>query len=151
MAQTYAELQEQIAKLQTEAQQLRQQELATVIAKIRGDIQAYQITPQDLFGKLAPKGSTSKPKAAGSAKFADGNGNVWTGRGPRPKWLRDALASGKELSDFAPGAPSAKAEPVVAAKSAKPAANKAGATKAMPKKTTPTKAPSKKSRVPAAK
>ena len=29
-----------------------------------------------------------------------GHGNTWVGRGKRPQWLRDALAAGKQLSDF---------------------------------------------------
>ena len=29
------------------------------------------------------------------------SGNTWGGRGPRPQWLRDALANGKSLQDFA--------------------------------------------------
>ncbi len=31
----------------------------------------------------------------------DGDGNTWVGRGPRPQWLRDALASGRSLGNFA--------------------------------------------------
>jgi DNA-binding protein H-NS len=34
-------------------------------------------------------------------RFRDAQGNVWVGRGPRPKWLREALASGKTLEEFA--------------------------------------------------
>jgi DNA-binding protein H-NS len=34
-------------------------------------------------------------------KYRDGEGNTWVGRGPRPQWLRDALANGKTLADFA--------------------------------------------------
>ena len=113
MAQTYSQLQAQIAKLQSEAETLRKSELAEVIAKIRVAIAAYSITPEDLFGGkskkslatksvAAPK-SPSKSKSTGdqTAKFADGAGNTWVGRGPRPPWLREALAAGRSLSDFA--------------------------------------------------
>ena len=34
-------------------------------------------------------------------RFRDDEGNTWIGRGPRPQWLKDALASGKNLGDFA--------------------------------------------------
>ena len=34
-------------------------------------------------------------------KFSNGAGGTWVGRGKRPQWLRDAIASGKQLSDFA--------------------------------------------------
>ena len=113
MAQTYSQLQAQIAKLQSEAETLRKSELAEVIAKIRVAIAAYSITAEDLFGGksktfstpksvAAPKHpSQSKSKISLTAKFEDGAGNRWVGRGPRPVWLREALATGKPLSDFA--------------------------------------------------
>lgn len=134
MAQTYAELQDQITRLQTEAQQLRQQELATVIAQMRADIKVYEITPHDLFGKISSKAPANKANAAVSAKYADGNGNSWVGRGPRPRWLRDALAVGKKLEDFLPGAPVTNPEPAVTAKPVKAAAKRATVKKAAAKK-----------------
>lgn len=33
-------------------------------------------------------------------KYADSTGNTWSGRGRRPKWLKDALASGKTLDEL---------------------------------------------------
>jgi hypothetical protein len=46
--------------------------------------------------------SMAATKAAinGPAKYADKNGNTWSGRGRRPKWLNDAVATGKSLADF---------------------------------------------------
>ena len=49
----------------------------------------------------AAKTDTPFAKPKGVAKFRDADGNVWVGRGPRPQWLRDALARGKTLQDFA--------------------------------------------------
>lgn len=34
-------------------------------------------------------------------KFADDQGNTWTGRGNTPRWLKEAIASGKTKEDFA--------------------------------------------------
>jgi DNA-binding protein H-NS len=34
-------------------------------------------------------------------KYRDAAGNTWSGRGLRPRWLNNALAKGKALSDFA--------------------------------------------------
>jgi DNA-binding protein H-NS len=35
------------------------------------------------------------------AKYRDATtGDTWTGRGPRPRWLRDALDAGGELEDY---------------------------------------------------
>jgi DNA-binding protein H-NS len=33
-------------------------------------------------------------------KYRNEDGAGWGGRGKRPQWLRDALAAGKQLSDF---------------------------------------------------
>jgi hypothetical protein len=44
---------------------------------------------------------TVKPATkAGTVKFADGKGNVWSGRGKHPKWLKDAISSGAKRDDF---------------------------------------------------
>ena len=48
---------------------------------------------------LAPTAATRK--TAAEAKYGDGQGNVWGGRGPRPAWLREALAQGRTLEEFA--------------------------------------------------
>ena len=111
MSQTYSQIQAQIAKLQTAAETLRKAELAEVIAKIRVAISAYDLTPEDLFGaksrkpatarRVADRQSVSKSTGDRTPRFADGAGNAWVGRGPRPRWLREALAAGKPLSDFA--------------------------------------------------
>lgn len=108
-----ADLQAQIEKLQAEADQLREQEKSGVIARIREAIAAYELTERDLFGAVS---GGAAPKRAGQPKgrtaaYSDGNGNVWGGRGPRPRWLREALQQGKSLQDFAtPGrAPNAAA------------------------------------------
>ena len=132
MAQTYAQLQDQIAKLQAEAQSLRNEEIGAVAAKMREDIKAYGITAQDLFGKVLGQAKKSKSKSGVQAKYGDGAGNVWVGRGPRPKWLRDALAAGKRLEEFVFGA--SKAEPLTAPPVKKVAAKKAPAKKAAAKK-----------------
>ena len=33
-------------------------------------------------------------------KYEDGNGNLWTGRGNRPKWLTAAIETGATLESF---------------------------------------------------
>lgn len=37
---------------------------------------------------------------AETAKYSDGNGQFWSGRGRRPQWMTTALNSGKSLDDF---------------------------------------------------
>jgi DNA-binding protein H-NS len=131
--QTYAQLQQQIAVLNQQAEKLRKDEIGEVVAKIKEAIKAYDISAADLYGS-ARGASGVKPKSAGkstvksssksknkTAKFADGKGGEWVGRGPRPKWLRDALLAGRSLEEFATGgaAPATDAMPAAAPAAAK--------------------------------
>jgi len=115
MAKTYAKIQEQIQALTREAEKLRRAEIDGVIARIKEAVTAYGLSAADLgltggsaAGKkaAAPKkkkgrGKAAAPrKAAAVAKFRDEAGHIWGGRGPRPAWLREALANGKKLEDF---------------------------------------------------
>ncbi|RYH34347.1 MAG: H-NS histone family protein, partial [Alcaligenaceae bacterium] len=102
MARTYAQIKDEIAALQKKAEELRQTEMNGVIDRIKLAIQHYGITPEQLFD-----GNVMARASAGSIKYADGNGNLWSGRGPRPRWLREALAAGAKLDDLKcePGSP----------------------------------------------
>lgn len=110
MSKTYSQLMKQIDSLQREAEEMKRKEIEGVVARIKEAIKAYGLTAADL-GLVARAAKAAKPgkkragrkpgKAAAAAKYRDEAGNTWGGRGPRPAWLRDALAAGKQLSDFA--------------------------------------------------
>lgn len=100
----YIDIQKRIARLQKEAQSLASRERREVIARIRAAVAQYGISAAELGFARAARGGVArgaKPGRAGVAKYSDGRGNVWGGRGPRPRWLRDALAAGRSLQDFA--------------------------------------------------
>lgn len=101
MTRSYKQLLGQIAKLQMEAERIRSLEVAGVIERIKAAIEHYQLTAADLFG--GEPLSRSRPLSArksgvGSeksvAKFGDAEGRTWSGRGRRPAWYVQALASG---------------------------------------------------------
>ena len=111
MTKTYSQLIKQIETLRREAEDVRRKEIDGVIGRIKEAIVAYGLTAADLGlgGAKKPK-AEKKPakrvarkgaKASAAPKYKDESGNVWGGRGPRPAWLRTALAAGKQLSDFA--------------------------------------------------
>jgi DNA-binding protein H-NS len=50
---------------------------------------------EELFGF---KGGKKRAKA--TAKYRDGQGNTWSGRGRAPTWLQKKLASGAKKEDF---------------------------------------------------
>jgi DNA-binding protein H-NS len=104
MAQTYKQIQKQIEQLQRQAEALRNSEVKGVIDRIKVAITHYGLTAAQLG--LGTNKTVAQPtkaaKASGKSgvKFSDGNGNVWSGRGPRPYWLRDALAAGRSIDEF---------------------------------------------------
>lgn len=115
MKKSYAQVVEQIEALKVEAEKLRRVEVAGVIERIRGAIKAYDLSAADLglaakpgrkpkagmpspFGKRKARKGT---KAPATPKYRNDSGGTWGGIGKRPQWLRDALAAGKQLSDFA--------------------------------------------------
>ncbi|HSV57491.1 MAG TPA: H-NS histone family protein [Variovorax sp.] len=111
---TYADIVQQIEGLKAEAERLRKDEVEGVVARIREAIAAYELTADDLFGGKKPRATRRAPiarkKKAGKAvraaapaavaKYSNPEGGTWGGRGPRPQWLRDALANGANLEDF---------------------------------------------------
>lgn len=143
MAQTYNQLKKQIAELQAQAEGVKRSEVAGVIAKAKEAIRVYGLTRQDLFDAKAaratrasngPKGKKGKEAKSSEAKYADGKGSFWVGRGKRPVWLNDLLKAGAKLEDFlaskfASPAPVA----VVTDSSKKPAAATGAAKKASTK------------------
>lgn len=101
MTRTYTQIQKEIAALTREADRVKQEEVQGVIARIKQAIAEYGITEADLGLGRRTKMGTAKSAGRRAAKFRDGAGNAWGGRGPRPQWLRDALAAGQRLEDFA--------------------------------------------------
>jgi DNA-binding protein H-NS len=112
MSKTYAQVMKQIDILKAEAEKLRRKEVEGVVARIREAIEHYGLTAADLglTTKPAPNrappagkaGKTRRRRASTQApRFRDEAGRVWGGRGPRPKWLREALVAGRKLEEFA--------------------------------------------------
>ncbi|MBT2322509.1 H-NS histone family protein [Variovorax paradoxus] len=93
---------EQIAQLRKQAEELRNQERAGVVEELRKKIAEFGLTAADL--KLTARGGKRSaglvpPKAA--AKYRSPTGETWSGgRGRKPRWITEALAAGKSLSDF---------------------------------------------------
>ena len=109
---TYQQIQQEIEALQKQAEQAKAAEVAGVVSRIKEAIAVYGLTAKDLGlsavrAPAANKGHTAstkrrgRPASAGKPKYRDDAGNIWGGRGPRPTWLRTALAAGKSLEDFA--------------------------------------------------
>ncbi len=103
MALTYKQIQKQIEQLQRQAEALRHSEIKGVVERIKVAIAHYGLTAAHLGLDSAPHKAVGKRTAKPSANFSDGTGNAWSGRGPRPRWLREALAAGRSIEEFKSG------------------------------------------------
>jgi DNA-binding protein H-NS len=111
---TYTALKSQIDKLQKEADEILKTERVAVIDRIKEAVVVYGLTARDLgLGKQLRKPRRKKnveaagqetltkaPRKPKAAKFADGKGNEWNGKGEQPEWVKAAIASGRALSEF---------------------------------------------------
>ncbi len=103
---TSAELFKQSDALRRQAEELKRKEIPEVVARIKEAIAHYGLTAQDLglAAKAAKKSTESEVKEPSlkksktenpqSIKYRDEAGHAWSGRGPKPKWFKDALAAG---------------------------------------------------------
>jgi DNA-binding protein H-NS len=120
MAKTYADLNREIDALKAKAEVIRQKEKTGVLKRIREAIAIYGLTAEELGfvqnGVVstvsgAKKEKVSEPESksatapsvtvASTIKYRDASGNWWGGRGPKPGWLKAAIAKGRSIESFA--------------------------------------------------
>jgi DNA-binding protein H-NS len=94
-----SELLAQKAAIEQQIADAQRAERAGAVAQVRALMAEHGLTLAD----LSTKAVTAKRAGAKVApKFRDAaTGDTWSGRGLQPKWLKQALASGKKISDFA--------------------------------------------------
>jgi DNA-binding protein H-NS len=94
-----SELMAQKAAIEQQIAEAQRAERAGAVAKVRALMAEHGLTVADLSSRsAAPKRSGTKV----AAKYRNAaTGDTWSGRGLQPKWLKQALASGKKISDFA--------------------------------------------------
>ena len=140
---TYQAVRAEIAKLEKQAEELRRQELRTIIAQVRQVVADYGLTAADigLAGgrprSVARKAPARASRSAGVAKYRDPkSGQTWTGHGRPPAWIVGAKDRDAFLIDAPAAQPVAKkaraAQPAKAAKAPKAATKKRAAKPAKP-------------------
>ncbi|MFL6628246.1 MAG: H-NS family nucleoid-associated regulatory protein [Vitreoscilla sp.] len=86
-------LERQIREAQSKAK-------AEAVARVQQLMAEHGLTVADLAS--APKKQGVKTGSKVAPKYRDpATGSTWTGRGLKPKWLAQAIESGKTLDDFA--------------------------------------------------
>lgn len=128
MAKSLSQLMVQIEKLQKEAASIQ----SGIVERIRKEIIKHGLTAEHLFGfgaSTAPSTTAKKQTAATAvppnAKFSDDQGHSWSGRGPKPAWLRTALESGRSIDEFLNADAASTPKPAAKSKSKSAAAGKA--------------------------
>lgn len=92
---TYQEFQEQIAKLQSLAEEVRQADITAARKQVRDLMQKHNLSIADLTAVPKKASSTAKSGSV-KAKYRDPeSGKLWTGRGRAPRWL-----DGRNKDDF---------------------------------------------------
>jgi DNA-binding protein H-NS len=93
---TYQEYQEQIAKLQSLAEQVRQNEIVEARRQVRELMQKHNLSAADLITPPRKPVVSGRKQATVQAKYQDpASGRSWSGRGRTPRWL-----DGKNREDF---------------------------------------------------
>lgn len=93
---SYKELLAQRDKLNAQIEQLRAEERDSFINEIRQKMIDYQITIDEIDGKL--DGRKMGKRSPVSAKYRDPiSGKEWSGRGKPPSWIKDAPSRDRYL------------------------------------------------------
>lgn len=98
---SYAELKAQAEALLAQAEQMRKQERAGVIAELRAKMAEYGITAEELGGAAARGTKAKASRAKAEPKYRGPNGELWSGGpGRKPEWVRKVLAAGGNIENF---------------------------------------------------
>jgi DNA-binding protein H-NS len=115
------DIQDQIEKLQKQANDIRRREFAKTVQEIVAKMQAFGITAEDLqsaTARGAKAGGGDRKRSAGgkraksskiagttvAPKYRGPSGETWSGRGLKPRWLNQLIEQGAKKEDFAIGA-----------------------------------------------
>ena len=99
---TLQELLDQKAALDRQISQAKKASRAEAIAQVRTLMAEHGLTPADLSAQVQKRSTSGGTRAKVAAKYRHPEtGATWSGRGLKPKWLSEQLASGKQVSDFA--------------------------------------------------
>lgn len=83
---------EELRTLSREVAALLAKRRHEALERLRDEASILGFTPQELL--------PAKKKSDTAAKYSDGSGNSWRGKGKRPAWLQQRLDEGHELSEF---------------------------------------------------
>ncbi|WP_410500076.1 H-NS family nucleoid-associated regulatory protein [Chitinibacter sp. S2-10] len=95
----YQQLVELRAQVDVELVRRKEQEKARILSQLQSAAAASGFTVAELLGEVSSKKGSKKTVKAQYANPADPS-QTWTGRGRKPQWVHDVLASGKSLDNI---------------------------------------------------
>jgi DNA-binding protein H-NS len=99
---TLQELLAQKAAIEKQIIETQRQERTDAIARVRALMAEYGLSAADIVGKTAAPPARKQEGRKVEPKYRNPDtGETWSGRGLQPKWLKAALADGKNITDFA--------------------------------------------------
>lgn len=94
-------IQQQIQELQKKAQEIAEAKRQPELEDVKSKIKLYGFTATELgFSSLSKTTMGEKIKRTVAVKYKLGS-DTWTGRGRKPKWVQEYLATGKNIEDLA--------------------------------------------------
>lgn len=99
----YEKLLAEIATLQAKADEIRAGKRAEAIQTVNRLVAQFEIKSREVRFRMAQptKAAVSDGRSTVAPRYADGQGNTWSGRGKQPRWLRDGLAGGRTIESYA--------------------------------------------------
>lgn len=97
---SYVELLAQAKGLMEQAEVLRKTEKSEALSYIRSKMKEFGLKAADLGGERKNKTKLLGGKGELPARFKGPEGQLWSGLGRHPDWLRREMATGKAKDDF---------------------------------------------------
>ncbi len=102
----------EVARLESKLEMHVASERAMVAEELRRLAQQFGLSAMDVFPapapRLRPAADRQQEALVGDVastvapnKYGNSQGQVWSGRGRYPRWLKDALQAGRSLAEFA--------------------------------------------------
>jgi len=100
---TRQQLASQLAELDQKIRAQQQAARQKIIQELRATMAQHGVTVAELSdGKVLSKPTGPRAGRKVAAKYRDpASGKTWSGRGIKPRWMSEALTTGKKVEDFA--------------------------------------------------
>lgn len=93
---TIEELEKLQKNIKKHIESRKKQQKEVLLKEFKAKAKEQGLTLDDILGKK----TTKKQIVKAEPKYKNEDGATWSGRGQKPKWLADALESGKKIEDF---------------------------------------------------